>query len=163
MPYDISTIINSIFILAMPLFLLAFSLFAIWRTVRVGRRSAEQLMELETIIEHAPYPRITDIDMISARIDYLGQAEVKDQLLSSALTELVRCSHDYHNNCWLYDPASRLNRYDLLTTRENHIVNGLYSKIIMLLGLLSTATAAFSLFLVPKENFSTWFPCCCHL
>ncbi|MDI9460660.1 MAG: hypothetical protein ACOX3P_04450 [Saccharofermentanales bacterium] len=155
MPYDISTIINSIFILAMPLFLLAFSLFAIWRTVRVGRRSAEQLMELETIIEHAPYPRITDIDMISARIDYLGQAEVKDQLLSSALTELVRCSHDYHNNCWLYDPASRLNRYDLLTTRENHIVNGLYSKIIMLLGLLSTATAAFSLFLVPKENFST--------
>lgn len=154
-PNDISTIINSIFILAMPLFLLAFCLFAIGQTVKAGHRSAEQLLELEDIIEHAPHPQAKDTDKISARIDYLEQTEVKDPLLCSALTDLVHRSQDYHNNCWLYDPASRLNESDLLTTHENHIIKGLYRKIILLLGLLSTAAAAFSLFLVPKENFNT--------
>ena len=146
-PNDISTIINSIFILAMPLFLLAFCLFAIGQTVKAGHRSAEQLLELEDIIEHAPHPQAKDTDKISARIDYLEQTEVKDPLLCSALTDLVHRSQDYHNNCWLYDPASRLNENDLLTTHENHIIKGLYSKIILFWPLVNCSSC---LFFVPS-------------
>ncbi len=155
--YDIDTIINFIFILAIPIFLIVLCLFALWQILRAGGRSVKQNTDLTKLIEQAPHSDSNNKNETAERIAYLGRAasETADPLLGSALENISSQSETQHNNYWLYNPSCYLNSDELLSPYENKVLNGLYSKIIVIIGLLAAAASASSLFFVPRLDLST--------
>jgi len=151
-PYDIYTILNFIFILAIPVFLFILSLVALWQILQTGRRGTLQLAELNNLLEQVTQPGEDNQNNIQARISLLKQAEISEPLLDSALKDLAVYSEQQHNNNWLYDPASRLNKSYLLSSYEQKVLRGLWGRVLLLLCFLSAAAAAFSLFFVPRDN-----------
>ena len=151
-PYDIYTILNFIFILAIPVFLFILSLVALWQILQTGRRGTLQLAELNNLLEQVTQPGEDNQNNIQARISLLKQAEISEPLLDSALKDLAVYSEQQHNNNWLYDPASRLNKSYLLSPYEQKVLRGLWGRVLLLLCFLSAAAAAFSLFFVPRDN-----------
>ncbi len=154
--YSIETIINFIFILLIPLLLLLFSLFALWQILRAGKPVSRQKQELLDLLSGLPEGGQGN-DNIKLRLNYLRDllAQVSDQKLALALEDLAWQSQSQHQDYWLHDPQRHINQEQLLSRYENSVLDGLYSRILILLGIVATAAAAFTLFFVPREDFST--------
>lgn len=155
--YGIGTIINFIFILAVPIFLIFLSIAGLWQILKVGGRNSKQKADLNALINEAPYSNSGDSNKLDERIAYLGRAESEtaDPLLDAALKNIAAQSKIQHNNYWLYNPSQYFISANLLNPYENKVLNGLYSKITLFIGFLAVAVSAASLFFVPRKDLST--------
>ncbi|HHU07162.1 MAG TPA: hypothetical protein GXZ59_02330 [Clostridiaceae bacterium] len=155
--YDMDTIINFVFILVVPVALIVLSLVGLWQIIKVGGRNSKQRIDLTALVDEAPYTNSGESNEISERITYLGSvaSENIDPLLAGALKDIALQSKTQHNNYWLFNPANYLNPDGLLNPYESKVLNGLYSKIILIIGFLAAAGSAVSLFFVPRTSLST--------